>query len=343
MDTNTQVKLAMTERVSRVRGAMYGVAVCDALGGPVEFKFRGSFAPVEGMRYNGNFDLPPGCWTDDTSMTLCLAQSLVEQNGRFVPRDQIKKYIRWMEKGYMSSIGRCFDIGNATRLSLSIWRDNFKKGHSDSENQEGVVPIGMTSINAALNKESSCGNGSLMRCVSIPLVYHSDPASMQKWTELASIPTHPHPICVEACQLYNTMVASILDTSSTLQKDTVFRSFRQHPYHTAAMIDTFSKYKSLDDWQRTPESSIRSSGFVIETLEAALWAFFSTQSFREGALKVVNLGDDADTVGAVYGGLAGAYYGYEAIPVEWVDALQARSTLDPVVQGLVQVILSKAL
>lgn len=108
---------------SRLRGSLFGVAVTDALGGPVEFCRRGSFEPVKTFRYNANFDLPPGTWTDDSSMTLCLAQSLVDNKGEFNVADQITKYLKWFNEGYMSAIGRCFDIGNATRTALAIWND----------------------------------------------------------------------------------------------------------------------------------------------------------------------------------------------------------------------------
>lgn len=111
---------------SRIRGSLYGVAVVDALGGPVEFRRRGTFPLVTGFRYNGNFDLAPGTWTDDTSMTLCLAQSLLEKEGNFVVQDQIRKYVQWKDDGYMSANGVCFDIGNATREALAIWKESIR-------------------------------------------------------------------------------------------------------------------------------------------------------------------------------------------------------------------------
>lgn len=113
---------------SRIRGSIYGVASVDALGGPVEFSPRGTFPPVTSFRHNPNFNLAPGTWTDDTSMTLCLAQSLVDTHGVFVAQDQIKKYIAWYQDGYMSATGKCFDIGMATRTALTIWRGFFNAG-----------------------------------------------------------------------------------------------------------------------------------------------------------------------------------------------------------------------
>lgn len=127
---------------SRIRGSLYGVAVTDALGGPVEFCPRGTFAPVTGFRFNHNFDVPAGTWTDDTSMTLCLAQSLVDNQGRFVAQDQIRKYIRWREQGYMSASGSCIDIGMGTRLALGVWKDfiNQRRG-MDVTDPEGQALI----------------------------------------------------------------------------------------------------------------------------------------------------------------------------------------------------------
>lgn len=134
---------------SRIRGSLYGVAVADALGGPVEFHRRGSFPPVIGYRYNRNFDLAPGTWTDDTSMTLCLAQSLVERDGKFVIHDQIRKYVQWKEYGYMSATGRCFDIGNATKQALGIWQGSTKsKGDADATEVQRLQGI----VNKALNR-----------------------------------------------------------------------------------------------------------------------------------------------------------------------------------------------
>lgn len=120
----------MTSTSSRIRGSLYGTAVVDALGGPVEFRRRGTFEPVTSYRFNANFGLKPGTWTDDTSMMLCLAKSLVDTGGRFIIHDQIKKYVSWYQHGYMSATGECFDIGNATRQSLEIWADSTGKHES---------------------------------------------------------------------------------------------------------------------------------------------------------------------------------------------------------------------
>lgn len=299
----------------------------------MEFMWRGSLEPVTGFRYNGNFDLPSGAWTDDTSMTLCLAKSLVDNNGTFNLQDQISKYLDWCQAGYMSSTGRCFDIGNATRQALHIWKDSFELASGKVE-EGGRLP-GQAAIDSALNRERSCGNGSLMRCVSIPLVFHSDLDLALQNAAKASISTHPHITCIEACQLYTRLIVDIQSAVSGPTKASVFASFTRHQLQSPPMSEAFSKYQSLDDFVNTSAAGISSSGFVVHTLEAALWAFFTTESFLEGALIAVNLGDDADTVGAVYGGLAGSYYGIGKIPKQWIEGLLSKETIDSVVEEVV--------
>ena len=130
-----------TSLPARIRGCLYGVAVTDALGGPIEFCKRGTFAPVTSFKYNANFDLAPGTWTDDTSLTLCLAQSLVDNHGVFNAEDQLKKYIKWYDQGYMSATGECFDIGNATRIALETWKEHL--GNQDGL-KRGQITIDMS-------------------------------------------------------------------------------------------------------------------------------------------------------------------------------------------------------
>lgn len=148
---------------SRIRGSLYGVAVTDALGGPVEFCPRGTFTPVTEYRHNHNFDVPAGSWTDDTSMTLCLAQSLIDTQGIFVAQDQIRKYIRWLKQGYMSASGSCVDIGMATRIALGVWKRFFDERNArDVLDPEGHVE-GQAFIDAALKREvRNAGSGVIL-------------------------------------------------------------------------------------------------------------------------------------------------------------------------------------
>ncbi len=185
-----------------------------------------------------------------------------------------------------------------------------------------------------------------MRCAPIPLVYHHSPVLAQKSAALASTPTHPHRTCQEACQVYTHLITLIL-TQPGITKAKLFTALQKFPFTSTILHTTFDRYKDDGDegsaanferFVQTPDSEIKSSGYVVHTLEAALWAFFSTSTFQDGALKVVNLGDDADTVGAVYGGLSGAWYGIGAIPKEWIDGLQAKRMLDEVVEGVVKLV-----
>ena len=155
--TSPRTLTPMVTTSSRIRGSLYGVAIVDALGGPVEFRQRGSFPPVTKFRYNSNFGLDPGTWTDDTSMTLCLAQSLVEKEGRFDALDQVKKYVKWWDAGYMSATGSCFDIGNATRRALGTWEKCIKDGDAGEKRVESY----QDAINKYLGHEVRAPLGSI--------------------------------------------------------------------------------------------------------------------------------------------------------------------------------------
>ena len=172
-----------------------------------------------------------------------------------------------------------------------------------------------------------------MRTLPAALCAESLPAAVE-CAHSQSLTTHPHPRCTSACELYTTLVHLCLDGQHD-QSDLV-RAITDFKYADETLRDTLLKYPTLDTWKETPPSSIKSSGYVLHTIEASLWSFFSTSSFEDGAIRAVNLGDDADTVGAIYGGLAGAYYGFDGIPRRWVDDLQRRDLLDGVIRGILK-------
>lgn len=279
----------------RTIGALVGLAVGDALGTTLEFKARDTFEPLTDMVGGGPFGLRPGQWTDDTSMALCIAASLIETGGLDL-RDQLDRFVRWESRGYMSSTGTCFDIGNQTASALNAYQ------------RTGEVPdLDLT--------ETSSGNGSLMRLAPIPMAFASDPALAEETSRASSLTTHPSLECVEACGAYGRMIAEAIQGYS---KQQILDSNRAAAPDCAA-----PKVRGIleGDYRQKTREQISSSGYVISTMEAALWAFMATDSFRAGALLAVNLGDDADTVGAVYGQLAGAFYGLSGIPEEWVSTL----------------------
>ncbi|KAI4182308.1 MAG: hypothetical protein LQ346_006610 [Caloplaca aetnensis] len=320
---------------SRIRGSLYGVAVCDALGAPVEFCARGTFPPItDGFQYNPNFDLAPGCWTDDTSMTLCLAQSLVDRAGAFDARDQVGKYVKWYEEGYMSSVGKCFDIGNATRNALAIWREYLKGAAAATGEGEGMEGA-QKAVDARLKKKVQCGNGALMRVAPVGLVFYRDEVKAVEYAGLSSQVTHPYPTNAEACVVYTKLVAATFTDKSKADLASIVADWA---FDDPDLKSRFEKYRDLRSWKEVKSDRISSSGYVVHSLEASLWGFFTTESFEEGALKVINLGDDADTVGAIYGGIAGAFYGVEAIPQKWLSELEAKDIVDAVVEGVVALV-----
>ena len=183
-----------------------------------------------------------------------------------------------------------------------------------------------------------------MRCAPIPLVYYHQAPLANHYAARASSPTHPHEICQQACQIYTLLIVQMFDMDLDSKPDVwnkllpnLFRNSTDRGI-SPELRQALGKYDSVDTFLQTDVDEIKSSGYVVHTLEAALWAFFTTSTFKEGALKVVNLGNDADTVGAVYGGLAGAWYGFDAIPEEWINGLQAKKMVDDVVEGVVKLV-----
>jgi ADP-ribosyl-[dinitrogen reductase] hydrolase len=286
-------RVVLTDRYD---GALLGLAAGDALGTTVEFRRPGTFEPVTDIVGGGPFNLEPGQWTDDTSMALCLAESLLERGG-FDPVDQLQRYVRWFRHGHHSSTGRCFDIGNTVRDALTRFEDT------------GDPWSGSTDPHAA-------GNGSLMRVAPIPLFFLDVPEVAIARAADSSRTTHGAHEAVDACRYYcGLMIGALQGLSKEELVSPLFTPFAslwaQQPL--APKIEAIARGSFL----RKEPPDIQGSGYVVHSMEAALWAFARSTSFRDGALLAVNLGDDADTTGAIYGQLAGAFYGAEAIPAAW--------------------------
>ena len=306
--------------MNRFQGCLLGLAVGDALGAPVEFQSPGTFQPVKDMMGGGSFGLQAGQWTDDTSLALCLAESLVEK-GCFDPVDQLQRYVRWWRHGHLSVTGSCFDIGNTTRQALAL----FEKTGQPYCGQENT---------------DSAGNGSLMRLAPIPMCYLFAPVKLMEYAAASSRTTHAAPEAVDACRFYAVLIAGALagmDKNQLLNADYIKASSTQSPMHFQPAIQAIfaGSYKT----KQPPQ--IRGTGYVVDCLEAALWAFYHSSSFAEGVLMAVNLGDDADTTAAVYGQLAGAYYAIEGIPSEWVQKLAQNDLIESFAQGLYEKAMSQ--
>ena len=280
----------------RFRGCLLGLAVGDAVGTTVEFCARGSFPPVTDMVGGGPFDLEPGQWTDDTSLALCLAESLIETQG-FDARDQMERYVRWYREGHLSSTGRCFDIGGTTSSALHRFE------------RTGEPFSGLIDAHCA-------GNGSLMRLAPISMFFYPDVEKAVLYANESSRTTHGAVECLDACCLYAFMLVKGLDGES---KDDILFGVT----NTVVMQGQSPKIQAIaaGEYRDKTADQIRGSGYVVESLEAALWCFHTTHTFRDAILKAVNLGDDADTTAAVCGQIAGAHYGESGIPAEWLDKL----------------------
>ena len=178
-----------------------------------------------------------------------------------------------------------------------------------------------------------------MRVAPIALVYHKDPLTAMQNAALSSRVTHPYPTNSEACAVYTYLI--VLSLANTTKED-LASTLTAYKFEDPDLKGRFAKYSDLASFSRVHEDDISSSGYVVHSLEASLWAFFNTSTFREGALRAVNLGDDADTVGAIYGGIAGAFYGMEEIPAEWLDHLQKKVLIDAVVEGILRLVSTEA-
>ena len=277
----------------KIMGGIIGHVVGDALGVPVEFTTRAfcKTNPVTGMRGYGTYNQPAGTWSDDSSMLFATMESLM-LNKCFIRSDMMNRFYRWAMHGAYTPHGEAFDIGGTTRKAIARWA-------------VGIYECGLTD-------ENSNGNGSLMRIIPFAI------ADCEYWTiKEASEMTHAHPRSTVACYLYSAIVRRVLHGATLTEaiKETMWE-------YTG--VPEMGHYARLNILQDLTEDEIRSSGYVVDTLEAALWCALTTDNYKDCVLKAVNLGEDTDTIGAIAGGLAGVMYGFDAIPAEWVNALQCK-------------------
>ena len=305
----------MTTTQDRYRGCLMGLAAGDAVGTTVEFSPPGTFTPVTGMAGGGPFQLEPGQWTDDTSMILCLADSLVAC-GQFNAQDQMDRYVRWATEGYLSSNGRCFDIGMTVSEALRRYQST---GDPLSGSRDPY----------------SAGNGSLMRLAPVPLFFARHPETAIRKSGESSRTTHGTAACIDACRYFGGLMAGAVlgETEETLLAP------RYSP--VTGLWDREPMCPQIDEvaggsFLRRDPPEIVGSGYVVRSLEAALWAFHRSETFEEGCLLAVNLGGDADITAVIYGQLAGAHYGMDAIPAEWKDIIAQRELILGLADGLLE-------
>lgn len=296
----------------RYRGCLLGLACGDAVGTSVEFKPRGSFPALTDMVGGGPFNLKPGQWTDDTSMALCLAESLLTKNG-FDAADQMGRYLNWWQWGYLSSTGDCFDIGMTVRQALTHY-------------QETGNPF------AGSTDPFSAGNGSLMRLAPVVLFYFPTLDQIKAFSSSSSKTTHAAPEAIECCQLFAELICRALQGAS--KSDLRHLGHRHFSEPKVAAI-------AGGNYLAKPKSEIVGTGYCVASLEAALWCFHYTDSFEDAILQAANLGDDADTTAAIVGQLAGAFYGVQAIPGSWLAKLYMCDEIRVIADALLQASLTR--
>jgi len=306
----------------QVRSALFGLAVGDALGVPVEFMSRSALKrdPVTDMNGFGTYGLPAGTWSDDSSLAFCLAEVLTEG---FDMGKIARNFVNWKDKSYWTPRGSVFGIGMATNKAINRLK-------------RGIKPE-----LAGGSTEDSNGNGSLMRI--LPLLFHIKDKPLNErfeLTRLVSSITHAHIHSIIACFYYLEFARLLIhpvdkfEVYKTLKEEFIgnLESFGVNP-ETLVPLNKLL----IDDIFTFNEEDIGSSGYVIETLEASTWCLMTTDSYDSSVLKAVNLGGDTDTTAAVTGGLAGLLYGYEQIPKHWIDALARKDDIEDLCRRLTTV------
>lgn len=301
----------MKIEAEKVKAVVLGHAVADALGVPVEFASREALdeAPVTGMKGFGTYPVPAGSWSDDTTMALCALDAFTEKG--FDLDRVMENFGRWFYGGEFTPTGTCFDVGGCCASAIR----NYCKGWLGTDA-------------CGLRGEKDNGNGSLMRIHPFVLLSDREKPLPERLAEIdrASALTHAHPRAMLGCRIYAMLLWALLEDP---RREAIPGALRR----SAALFGgdrEFSVYGRLfrPDFAGLPRREIRSGGYVVDTLEAALWCLLTTGSYRECVLRAVNLGSDTDTVAAVAGGLAGALYGRDAIPAEWRETLLRREWIE---------------
>jgi ADP-ribosyl-[dinitrogen reductase] hydrolase len=257
------------------------------------------------MRSGGYFKLPAGAWTDDTAMALCLADSLL-LDPNLNPKDLLDRFCDWAANGINTSTGQCVGIGQNTLRVLGNYHRN-------------------GSLQAPETRQKSDGNGAIMRLAPVAIRHWSNRKEAMRWASLQSQTTHFSELSAASCEYLASALISLISGEDWEQANKA-EGFRVWPQAVASFAQT--------DWKTRSRQSIRSTGYVIDTMEAALWSVDTTSSFSEALLLAVNLGDDADSVGAVTGQLAGARYGLSAMPKGWLEVLTKREHIETIARQL---------
>lgn len=317
----------------RARGVLLGLACGDALGRPVEFaspdQIQQEHGRVSDMLGDGTHRQPAGTITDDTEMALCIARSLVEQD-QFDPADVAERFVAWYESGP-------FDIGGMTRRALSRIQDG-ESWDTAGEQEWEASPEG-----------SNAGNGSVMRCAPLAIAYADYPAALVRTSIDSSRITHADPRCTFGCAVLNLTIASALggcDEPLTIALNLLAEDLATSLQRTAGVIPDGASpvlEGGLPQELRTtlevvPDvvdpNQLSNSGYVVDTLQTALYDALTAESAEEAVVTAVNRGGDTDTIGAIAGAIAGARFGASSLPNRWLDAIDERDELEQLATAL---------
>lgn len=309
----------MNTKLILIKSGIWGVCVGDALGLPVQFKPRSFMQqnPISGMIGYGTYNQPPGSWSDDGSMTLCIAESL---SRGYNLNDIAKNFTNWFQNGFLTPHGKSYDVGGSTKNSVKRLLAGTSPLHSGDANIE------------------TNGNGSLMRTLPLAYYFHfknTDEITKYKMIKEVSAITHAHPLSVISCYIYIDFALEILQGVSiedSFQK-VIAGKGKYYAYLNQAEKVYFQNIFEKD-LKNFSEPQIKSSGFVIDSLEASFWCLLNSTSYKETVINAVNLGDDTDTIAVIAGGVAGIHYGYDTIPVDWLNAIVKGSDIDAVCELL---------
>lgn len=316
--TLKQEKRMAISDVKQIEAMLYGFVVGDCLGVPVEFKKRGTFA-VETMTGYGTYNQPPGTWSDDTSLTFCLVENLVESGD---VTSLMKKLVRYRDEGYMTPFNEMFDIGITTVEAI----ERFKQG----------VPA----EKCGGTGERENGNGALMRISPLVFALQKVPSfqeravSIKRFSEI----THAHPRSIVGSLIYiellrNMMAGYAVEEALQLIRQQFLEAFEEDSVYLKELVSYDRLFQPT--FFELSEDQIRSSGYVVDSLEAAIWCVWTANSYKAAVLKAVNLGEDTDTIGAITGSLAGLYFSFEEIPKEWLKTIVNKELLDSYIQRFV--------
>jgi len=296
---------------NKIFGSLFGLVVGDALGTTLEFQPRDNSYTLTEIKGGGILNLDAGDWTDDTSMTLCIVDSLIKEHkntkgkNAFNLKTQIDNYIKWYQEGFLSTNDRCVDIGMTVRNGLEYYQrtNTIKAGH---------------------NNIKASGNGSIMRLAPVPLYFKDNFKEAVIRSKESSETTHRSPLCIEGCAYFGAIINIALNQSDYTKDDILFSDKIKNLNFSQSEIISIVDGSA---WRNLTYEELPNTGYVIDTLIAALWCFYYSENFEYGLIKAVNLAGDADTIGAVYGQIAGVFYGFDNIPKRWISILSKKEML----------------